>query len=1057
MSPTEPEPGDEAASRTPVTPDNLGRRKLAEKRGVQPNVIMLSESGMKYSALLAAGGSAELGRLVDVVQDLSLARNAARIVEIIQKAGKSLLRADAAFLLLRNAAHWYYADDANVAAPGAQEGRSAGSFLAGLVMASGEKLSVADLGADARIPAALTSALRMKSALVVPIRPSDPVGAIGVYWAQRHLPGDDELRLLQALAEAAACACEAVDAYALLETRIGEHTAELEREIAERREAQHRLEFALSAGRMAVWDFDVRSGRMRHNKGLPHLLGRGEDKLESPAQWLRLVHREDRAAVLAGLRRLLEGQQAEYRAEFRVRAGRGAWRWTLSQVKVAESEADGRARRLIGIQTDIDENRRAQQEVRDALADAETARRVLDALMDHIPLGILIADTDGSIRAASRCGLRMLQYGEGLPPEKVAELFREGVVIYEADGATPVDIGAQPLMRAMTSGETIDEEEMVIGLPDGTRVPILSTAGPIRDERGRITGGVMAWQDITRRKRDEFALRESEERFRATFEQAAVGVAHLSPAGYWLRVNSKLRRMLGYSSDELRYRTSLDITHPDDKQEEETALRRLIEGDIASLTIEKRYLNHDGTPLWVRVTQSCVRDDEGAPKYVIAVIEDISETRKLQETLRLSAQHDPLTGLANRALIHEFGTRLLAGARRGGSGAALLFIDLDRFKPINDTYGHEAGDGVLREVARRLRECVRSEDVLGRLGGDEFVAMISHMHSEADAMKAASHVLRTLGQPYAVRDLTLEVSPSIGVSLFPQDGYSVDDLLKNADTAMYHAKNTGRNRLQFFRPDLNRSAQESLHLESRLRHALEKDEFVLHYQPIHDTQTGEVVAAEALLRWPAMKAEPERFLPLLDSSGCGPALSRWVVREACRQRREWRGKGLRLGPISINVSAAQFAQDGFAESVREAMGLVEVGEHPICLEIPEAAVSRDVEQSARILQSLHDEGIPIALAKCSSWTSLGRLPLDILKLHPAVVRTIDRDPASAAIADAMITLGRSLGMDVVAEGVESAEVASFLRARRCRKSQGFYFSRPMPGADFEQACVKLSA
>ncbi len=1016
---------------------------------------MVAKWGVRCSALVAAGGCAELARLVDVVQELSLARSAGRIIEILGEAAERLLRADAACLLLREGEHWYYADDAATGPPADGDGTSVSVFLSSLVMEQRQPVAIEDLQADPRIPAGVHRFPRTQSALMVPVRPTDPVGAIGVYWAERHAARENETQFLQVLADATSGALETVQAYASLETRVMERTAELEQEVAERREAERRLELALKAGRMGVWEFDVRDGLVRSNEEQLRMLGYRPADVHTGAEWARLIHRADRATVLAGLRALAEGRQAEYRGEFRLRTKPGAWHWILSQAMVAERDARGRALRVIGTHMDIDGQKQAHLALREALAEAEARRRVLDALMEHIPLGIAIADADGTVRAVSRYGQEMMQCsGEQLG--HVSDLLQAGWTICRADGVTPAGIDEWPLTRAMAKGERIQEEELLVTRPGGRRVHMLCTAAPIRDAQGRITGGVVAWQDMSQHKRDELTLRDSEERFRATFEQAAVGVAHVSPSGHWLRVNAKLSQMLGYSCEELRYRTTLDVTHPDDKTIGQDAYKRLFAGEIDSATFEKRYLNRDGTAFWARATVSCACDLSGEPKYTIAVIEDISETRTLQERIRQLAQHDSLTGLANRALVHEFGEHLLARVRRGPGGAALLFIDLDRFKPINDTYGHNLGDEVLKEVARRLQKCVRGEDVVGRLGGDEFVVMLAHMHSESDVVKAAGHILHTLGQPYGVRGLELDVSPSIGISLFPHDGSSVDELIKNADTAMYHAKNSGRNRIQFFRPDLDEIAQESLRMESRLRHALEEGEFVLHYQTIHDTQTAAVVAAEAFIRWPAMSADPDRFLPLAEAAGYGQELGGWVVREACRQQRAWRTKGLLLVPVSVNVSAGQFTQKGFAESVREAVGPAEADRRALCVEVPESAVMKDVEQSARTLRALHEAGVVVALSGCSGWSSLGRLPLDILKLHPAIVRNVGRDRASAAIADAMIGLGRSLGMELIAEGVESAEVVDFLRARECRKGQGFYFSRPMPADEFESAWLKAA-
>lgn len=456
---------------------------------------------------------------------------------------------------------------------------------------------------------------------------------------------------------------------------------------------------------------------------------------------------------------------------------------------------------------------------------------------------------------------------------------------------------------------------------------------------------------------------------------------------------------------------------------------------------------HQATGRWwdVRTTAS--------PDGLVSFNTDVTE-RKAAEKI---AQHDPLTGLPNRALLYEYAEHLMSAASREGRQMAFLFFDLDRFKPINDTYGHPAGDAVLKEVARRLHPCLRGGDLVTRIGGDEFVAVLSNIGGADDAAAVARHALDRLRQPYVVDNQELTVTPSIGISLYPQDGQDTEELIRNADAAMYHAKENGKNDFQFFRAAFNDTTREALRIESRLRQGLASGEFVLFYQPVVDTATALVVGAEALLRWPAMHSEPAVFIPVAEKAGMMNALGEWVLREACRQQREWVDNGGPTVPIAVNVSPLQFRQKDFLDSVDDALKSSGVAPASLSIEVTEGTLMHDANAARQVLLGLQAMGVKIALddfgTGYSSLAYLSRLPIDIVKLDQSFVQEIGSNHASAAIVKGVIALGRLLGLDVVAEGVESTAVLSFLRAHHCPRSQGFHFSPPMPAKQFEQWCA----
>ncbi|MCG2578622.1 EAL domain-containing protein [Dechloromonas sp. XY25] len=616
----------------------------------------------------------------------------------------------------------------------------------------------------------------------------------------------------------------------------------------------------------------------------------------------------------------------------------------------------------------------------------------------------------------------------------------------------PSGLLGQPFGFPLTAGETT---EVDIVSPQGTerisemRVMDIDWAGQ--------QAHVALLRDITERSHALHALQESEKRLTLAMEAAGLGFWDIDLRTDFVTCNDRLLALLGYRPGDIAPRLEAweNLTHPDDLLPTRLAFERHLRGETSGFRAECRLLAKPGRWRWVLAQGEVVeRDLGGEPLRVIGVVEDIDERKAVEDRIRQVLQHDPLTELPNRSLLYELAERELASARRSRKACAFLFVDLDRFKPINDTYGHDVGDAVLREVARRLSGCVRAEDTVGRLGGDEFLAVVSHIGGVEDAATATRHILDRLGQPYHTDGLALTVLPSIGISLFPQDGDSVEDLIKNADTAMYHAKDSGRNNFQFFKAAFNERVSQSLKIESRLRNGLEQHEFVLFYQPVFDTATRTVVGAEALLRWPCTDWQPEQFIPVAETAGFMQTLGEWVLQEVCRQQREWRDRGLRMVPVSMNVSPAQFRKTGFARSVADALKREGIGAEDLWVEMTESTIMRNAEDAVTVLRELKDMHVKVALddfgTGYSSLSYLARMPIDILKLDQSFVTDIGHKPADLAIAEGIIALGRSLGLEVVAEGIESDDDLAFVQAHHCRHGQGFHFCRPMPADEFEQ-------
>ncbi|HEX9986158.1 MAG TPA: EAL domain-containing protein [Thermoanaerobaculia bacterium] len=442
---------------------------------------------------------------------------------------------------------------------------------------------------------------------------------------------------------------------------------------------------------------------------------------------------------------------------------------------------------------------------------------------------------------------------------------------------------------------------------------------------------------------------------------------------------------------------------------------------------------------------------------IASLLEDEREAAELAaDEIEHLAYHDALTGLPNRPLFVDRLIVALAQAHRAQQKLALFFLDLDRFKDINDSLGHSTGDALLKSVAERIRGCVREGDTVGRFGGDEFTLLIPRVESVDDAARMAQKITEALQLPFFIHDRELFVTTSIGVSLFPGDGHDPETLIRNADTAMYRAKEQGRDNYQLYAPAMNARALERLALENMLRKALSQNELVLHYQPLIDARTERIVGTEALVRWNHPEQgllSPARFISVAELSGLIIPIGQWVLQTACRQIGEWN----RLDPgltMSVNLSARQFAQPDLVQQVRAV--LAETGIDPACLqlEITESNAMQNAESSMFTLRELRALGVKIAMddfgTGYSSLNYLKRFPIDTLKLDQAFVHDITSDTADAAIVSAVIAMAHSLELTVVAEGVETAEQLEMLRQKDCDLIQGFYYSRPIPAGELEE-------
>ncbi|HVZ32733.1 MAG TPA: EAL domain-containing protein, partial [Polyangiaceae bacterium] len=490
-------------------------------------------------------------------------------------------------------------------------------------------------------------------------------------------------------------------------------------------------------------------------------------------------------------------------------------------------------------------------------------------------------------------------------------------------------------------------------------------------------------------------LRESEERYASTVELAAIGISHVGRDGRFLHVNAQLCDMLGYTREQLLQLDIRQISYPDDAHKTDDARARLHRGEIPSLKVEKRYVRKDGTTIWVRITAAVRRGEDGSPLYDISVVEDISNRKRAEDRVQYLATHDEMTGLPNRATFFQLLEHAIESAIRYEHEGAVLFVDLDRFKIINDSLGHAAGDILLKEMALRLTHAVRKADVVARLGGDEFVVLLDNIDDAAQASAVARKLLTTILEPVPIGGQECRVTGSIGIAKYPTDGRDAMSLMRHADMAMYAAKEHGKNNVQFYASGTSPMSIERLRLETCLRKALERNEFHVQYQPRVDVVSGEVTGAEALLRWwnrDLGAVSPAQFIPVAEETGIIIPIGRWVLKTACACSMQWQRQGLPAIVMAVNLSPAQFRDEDLLSTVT--CVLRETGMPPELLEfeITESMVMSNIERALATITAIKGLGVRLAIddfgTGYSSLAQLKRLPIDTLKVDRSFIRDV---------------------------------------------------------------------
>jgi diguanylate cyclase (GGDEF)-like protein/PAS domain S-box-containing protein len=592
---------------------------------------------------------------------------------------------------------------------------------------------------------------------------------------------------------------------------------------------------------------------------------------------------------------------------------------------------------------------------------------------------------------------------------------------------------------------------------DGSLFPVRVTSDIIREvKNGELSNIaiVSTCEDISERKRSDDTLRLRQR----VIESSSNGIMITDTSEQdnpIIYVNPAFSRITGYEAHEALGRTMYFLLGDDREQTEFMEIHAALHEHREGSAVLRNY-RKDGSLFWNDLAVSPVLDEAGRVAHFVWEINDVTEREQHEELLEYQANHDALTGLPNRNLLADRITQSLANARRYNLRIAILFIDLDNFKFINDSLGHALGDRMLIIQADRLNKCIRSGDTVARYGGDEFVVVVSNLEKSEDAATVAHNIQELVSRPFTIDGHEFGFTCSIGISLYPKDGHDVDSLLKNADAAMYRAKEHSRNSFQFYTSEMNDRVVERMVVERHLRHALELEQLEMLYQPQVELSNGRIVGVEALLRWHSPElglVPPARFIPLAEETGLIVAIGEWVLNTCCRQNKAWQDAGLTLLPISVNLSARQLQKKDLAGDIATILEVSGLAPRYLELEIVESMVMKDVEGAMSIMKELKGLGIQLAMddfgTGYSSLSYLKRFPFDKLKIDLSFVRDIMTDPESAAIVRAIIAMAHNLNLRAIAEGVETEEQIDYLRLHGCDEIQGFYASPPVTAREFE--------
>lgn len=790
-------------------------------------------------------------------------------------------------------------------------------------------------------------------------------------------------------------------------------------------ESEARLRLALEAAHMGTWDWNILTNDVGYSDPLKAIFGLPTGSYHpSYEAFLNSVHPEDREYVALAVAHAVE-EGTNYAIEFRVIWPDGTLHWVGNKGQVYCDQTD-RPIRMVGVSMDITERKQAEEALRQS---EEQYRRIIETSSE----GIWIIDAESKTVFVNSQMAQMLGYTlEEMQGQSLFSFMdKEGIAIATAY----VERRRQGIQ---------EQHDFKFRRQDGSDLWVIVSTNPIFDQLGNYAGSLGMLTDITERKLSEEILRKSEATNRALLNAIPDLMFRVSPDGTFL----DFKRTKDYSltlleHDFLGKKISEVLSCKVAEPYMHAIEQALSSGEVQSFEYQ---LSQNGNLIDFEARIVSVGDDEA-----LIIVRDITERKQAQAMIQYQAFHDLLTGLPNRTLFNDRLLQSIANARRSRNMVAVMFLDLDRFKTINDTLGHAVGDQLLQQVAQRVAARLREGDTFSRWGGDEFTLVLPQISCSEQVAKIAQRILDALQEPFNLEHHELYITSSMGIALCPCDGEDVQTLLRNADAALYRAKEQGRNNYQFYIPAMNSHAQELLELEHRLHHALKQGEFVLYYQPQVNINTGELTGIEALVRWQHPElglVPPETFIPLAEENGLIVPINEWVLRTACSQNQAWQDAGISSLRVAVNLSPRQFQQPNLVATVAWILEETGLAPHFLDLEITETIIIQNVDVARTMLSDLKAMGIHITMDDFGTgYSSLGylkKLPFHTLKLDQSFIEELADDSQDKAIISAVIALGHGLNLRVVAEGVETQEQLELLRSLHCEQIQGYLFSRPLP-------------
>ncbi|WP_018228885.1 EAL domain-containing protein [Methyloversatilis universalis] len=803
---------------------------------------------------------------------------------------------------------------------------------------------------------------------------------------------------------------------------------------------QERLELAVKGSNDGIWDWDLISNEVYYSPRWKQMLGYEDDELVSrPDAFLDRVHPDDLPVILDRINDYLEGRIPVFELIIRARHRDGDWRWILTRGSAVRGR-DGRARRMSGAHTDVTALKQAE-------AGLALERSRLYGLLAQMYTGVIMEDAEGRIAVCNRAFCELFPLVEN--PSELVGRRRDEVFAEVRDLFAGGDEAMRRIDDIMLRGEPVIGER--VDLTDGRLIE--RDCLPIRV--GEVRQGVLwTFRDISSRMRLEHSLAAEKERLRVTLLAIADAVISTDASGHIDFLNPAAEQLTGWHNDQAARRPLgevLRLIDPVLRRERPDPVAHALEEGLGRVTDESLVLARGGDEKVVEHSAAPIRDALGGVSGAVVVLHDTTDRYRMQERLRWQATHDPLTGLANRVLLEDRLTQAMARARRQDRLLAVCVLDLDDFKAVNDHLGHEAGDALLQEIARRLGHSVRADDTVARLGGDEFVVLLGALSDVAEMETCLQRMLDALAEPVRVAGSSVVTPASIGVTLYPLNDSDADALLRHADQAMYEAKQAGGRCYRLFDFLNSQVSVERLRRRERIGEAITRGEMRLYYQPRVDMREGRMMGVEALVRWQHPDEgllAPDSFLPLIEHDPEIHRLGEWVVRTALAQLAAWRAEGGRFG-VSVNISAPHLLSPGFVTRLSELLAeQPQLPRQALEIEVVESVALDDIERAAAVVSDIRRLGVRVAIDDFGvGYASLGylrRLPVDVVKIDKSFVLDMLDDEDDFEVVQAVIALAHALRREVVAEGVETAEHGLMLQRLGCSQIQGYGIARPLP-------------